>query len=261
MLRIGRRVHKSPLDGVAVDVSEKDGVRSLHLGSEAIQSSMRLRDPYELVLGYSRCMFAFLLFREPPKDMVMVGLGGGSIAKFVYRHMPATRSVVIELLPQIVGVARSMFHLPPDDERLNVIVGDGAQYVEQLVNPVDLIILDAFGPTGIAEPLSTENFFAICRDRLTADGCLLVNLWGSDPRFESYVDRLERAFGGVVLCLPARQKGNVTAICFKRSCNNPTWKSLRERAVELEGNFPLEFSEFVADLSRMNTHNDRRLLI
>lgn len=261
MMRFGKRVHKAFDSDIAVDISEKDGIRSLHLGSEAIQSSMRIKDPYELVLGYSRCMFAFLLFREPPQDLLMIGLGGGSIAKFVHKHMPATRTVVVELLPQIIGVARSMFHLPADDERLNVVQGDGAAHIAALEKPVDAILLDAFGPTGIAEPLSTEAFFGTCRDQLTQDGVLLVNLWGSDPRFDVYVDRLSRAFDNRVLCLPARQRGNVAALCFKRSHNNPTWAALTERAAELEQRYPLEFREFVTDMARMNVHNERRLLI
>lgn len=260
-MRFGRRMHKSFADDVVVDVSEKDGIRSLHLGSEAIQSSMRVRDPIELVLGYSRCMFAFLLFREVPKQMVVIGLGGGSIPKFVHHYMPQTRVVAVELLPQVVSIARSMFCLPPDDERLQVVVGDGAAYIANLLDPVDIIMLDAFGPTGIAEALSTEDFFGRCRDRLIPDGTLLVNLWGSDPRFQVYVDRLSRAFDGQVLCLPARQRGNITALCFKRSSHNPSWSSLKERAAILEAHFPLEFSEFVTDLTRMNEHNDRRLAI
>ncbi|MGQ5524734.1 polyamine aminopropyltransferase [Chitinimonas sp. PSY-7] len=260
-MRFGRRVHKSLHDDVVVDVSEKDGIRSLHLGSEAIQSSMRVRDPIELVLGYSRCMFSFLLFRDVPNSMVVIGLGGGSIPKFVHHYMQDTSIVAVELLPQVVHVARSMFCLPQDDERLQVVIGDGATYIADMVNPVDVIMLDAFGPTGIAESLSTEDFFGNCRNRLTTDGSLLVNLWGSDPRFQVYVDRLTRAFDGQVLCLPARQRGNITAICFKRGSHNPSWSSLKERASVLEAHFPLEFSEFVTDLTRMNEHNDRRLVI
>ncbi|MFC4160202.1 polyamine aminopropyltransferase [Chitinimonas lacunae] len=259
-MRFGRRNNRAH-DEPAIDISEKDGIRSLHLGSEAIQSSMRVKDPYELVLSYSRCMFAFLLFRDEPGSMVVVGLGGGSIPKFVHRHLPQTRVVAVELLPQIVSVARSMFQLPPDDERLRVLVDDGAAYIESMPDPVDIIMLDAFGPTGIAPPLSTERFFGICRDRLTQDGVLLVNLWGSDPRFPTYIERLSNVFDGLVLCLPARQKGNVVAMAFKQPCFNPTWAKLDERATALEKRYPLEFREFVSDLARMNLHNDRRLLI
>ena len=47
----------------SVEVSEEDGVRSLHLGGDAIQSSIRLDRPDELALDYTRAMMAFLLFQ------------------------------------------------------------------------------------------------------------------------------------------------------------------------------------------------------
>jgi spermidine synthase len=261
MLRLGKRNERAAQDGPAVDVSEKLGIRSLHLGSEAIQSSMRIKDPVELVLGYSRCMFAFLLFREVPRETVVIGLGGGSLPKFIHHHLPNTRCVALELYPQVLAVARSLFHLPQDDDRLQVIVGDGAAYVREMTSPVDVIFHDAYGPTGIAEALATEDFFNTCRERLTPEGVLVVNLWGSSARFDSDVARLGKVFEGRVLCLPARQRGNVVALCFNRGCNEPTWDALKDRAARLESRFPLEFREFVSDLARMNPHNDRRLLV
>lgn len=260
-MRFGRRPKSHSFMDVVVDVSEKDGIRSLHLGSEAIQSSMRIKDPYELVLGYSRCMFAFLLFRAEPADLVLIGLGGGSITKFVHRHFAATRMTTVELLPQVESVARSMFFLPPDDERHRVVIGDGASYVDKLKQPVDAIMLDAFGSSGIAEALSSEPFFCRCREQLTPDGVLVINLWGSDPFFATYVDRLNRVFDGVVLCLPARQRGNVTALCFNRGCDSPTWAALTQQARVLHAKYHLEFHEFVTDFARLNLHNDRRLLV
>jgi spermidine synthase len=261
MLRLGKRNKAVAEDGPAVEVSEKLGIRSLHLGSDAIQSSMRIKDPIELVLGYSRCMFAFLLFRAVPHEAVVIGLGGGSLPKFIHHHLPDTRCVALELYPQVLAVARSLFHLPEDDERLQVIVGDGAAYVREMTSAVDVIFHDAYGPTGIAEPLATEAFFATCRDRLTPEGVLVVNLWGSSARFDSDVARLSNVFEGRVLCLPARQKGNVVALCFKHGCNEPSWDTLKDRAATLETRLPLEFREFVSDLARMNPHNGRRLLI
>ena len=67
----------------SVDVSEMDGVRSLYLGSETVQSAMRVKAPYELELAYSRGMMMFLLFMKQPKDVLMIGLGGGSITKYI----------------------------------------------------------------------------------------------------------------------------------------------------------------------------------
>ena len=60
----------------ALTVSEERGVRTLHVGGEAIQSSMRLSAPYALELDYTRCMTSFLLFhprprREPPPRPIL----------------------------------------------------------------------------------------------------------------------------------------------------------------------------------------------
>src|SRR5262245_14571019 len=72
-----------------VYITERFGVRSLHIGSDTIQSSMRLTRPIDLELSYTRSMMAFLLFRDPPARVLMIGLGGGSLAKFVYHRLPA----------------------------------------------------------------------------------------------------------------------------------------------------------------------------
>ena len=89
------RINRSVKRDVTVEVSEKDGIRSLHLGSDTVQSSMKVDDPYELVLSYTRAMMAFLLFHPRPEHVVMIGLGGGSMAKFVHRHLKTTRTTVI----------------------------------------------------------------------------------------------------------------------------------------------------------------------
>jgi spermidine synthase len=68
------KIHRSADHEVSVEISEKDGIRSLHLGSETVQSSMKLADPTELVLSYTRAMMAFLLFVPPHNAYLMIGL-------------------------------------------------------------------------------------------------------------------------------------------------------------------------------------------
>jgi len=96
----------------AIAVSDERGVRSLHVGGEAIQSSMKLGDPFALALDYTRCMMSFLLFHPEPREALMIGLGGGSLAKFFHRRLRATRVRVIELDERIVVTARTHFALP-----------------------------------------------------------------------------------------------------------------------------------------------------
>ena len=66
----------------SVAVSDARGVRSLHVGGEAIQSAMRLGDPFALYLDYTRCMMAFLLVHPQPREALMIGLGGGSLLEY-----------------------------------------------------------------------------------------------------------------------------------------------------------------------------------
>ena len=80
----------------SVAVSDARGVRTLHVGGEAIQSAMRLNDPFALALDYTRCMMAFLLFHPEPREVLMIGLGGGSLAKFFYKKLRSTRVKVVE---------------------------------------------------------------------------------------------------------------------------------------------------------------------
>lgn len=262
MLFRSKRYSPGAQDDIVVDVSESGGIRKLHFGEDDTQSAMRVSNPTELVLAYARCMFGFMLLTDTPREALLIGLGGGSIPKWVHVHLPQTRLTCVELHQQVVNVARSMFFLPEDDERLAVVVGDGAAHVWQMPEAsTDLIMMDAYSATGIAPPLATTDFFAACRDKLTDDGVLAVNLWGSDKRFNEYCERLSKVFEGRILCLPARQRGNVIAFGFRRGQNSPQWARLAERAEKLKAQYGLEFDEFVADLARMNPHNDRRLFV
>ena len=80
MLPIAKRLMRGfDANDESVDVSESDGVRALHLGSITIQSAMRIRDPFALELTYTRAIMCFLLFKLSIKNVLAIGLGGGSL--------------------------------------------------------------------------------------------------------------------------------------------------------------------------------------
>jgi spermidine synthase len=245
----------------SVEISEQGGIRYLHLGSETIQSGMRLRDPDELVLSYTRSMMAFLLFVPEPERVVSVGLGGGSINKWMYRHFPRASQIVLELNPRVINAARQHFHLPPDDERLQVIQADGARWVAEHPDSADVILVDGYDGESQAEELATPEFYGAAAQALGRDGVLVVNLWGSDRQYDAYLQRIEAAFEGQVTCVPALQKGNIIVLAFRRRPLQSRWAELRERARWLEPRYELEFLRFVEVMKRLNPHTEKRLLI
>ncbi len=255
-----RRRRRVPALG-DVQISEEGGVRYLHLGSETIQSGMRIGAPEELVLSYTRSMLAFLLFVPAPARVVNVGLGGGSLAKWIHRHLHGVQQVVLEIDARVIAVARQYFCLPADDRRLRVIEGDGSSWLAAQPECADVILVDGYdGREQVAE-LSSPEFYRHAARALRGNGVLVVNLWGNDRRFDTYVQGIEAAFDAQVCCLPAAQRGNVIAMGFKHKPLVTRWDELHERARDLEAAYGLEFPQFVGALKHLNPHTVRRLLI
>ncbi|WZB62866.1 hypothetical protein WJ970_06090 [Achromobacter xylosoxidans] len=108
--------------------------RSLHFSEQVIQSSMSLLNPDALELEYTRMMMGFVLFNPAPDRIVMVGLGGGSLAKFCHRHLPRSQVEALEINPAVIAL-RGDFMVPPDDERFRVIACDAVLIPARRVRP------------------------------------------------------------------------------------------------------------------------------
>ena len=253
------RVRKPATDAQTVYISERYGVRSLHIGSDTVQSSMRLARPNDLELSYTRSMMAFLLFVPAPAEVLMIGLGGGSLAKFIYYRLPSARTSVIEVNPQVLAIARQYFQVPPDDVRFEVLVTDGAAHVRREDVRADVVVVDGYEADSHVEELASREFYGACRERLKPGGIMVVNLWGGDKLFTTLLRRIEDAFPCGTLCLPAERPGNVVVFGFRSPPTDLRWSELAQRAATLEKQNELEYSRFVEGLRKMNRHDGERL--
>ena len=236
----------------SVEVSEARGVRTLHLGGAAIQSAIRLSRPGALELAYTRAMMAFLLFEPAPRDALMVGLGGGSIARFVHERLPDTRMTVVEVSGQVVAAARTFFGLPEDDERLAVEVADGAQRVPAVRAGCDVLLLDAFDDGRSVKSLATQAFYDACYAALRPGGVFVVNFIADEPRFGAYLARIERTFAGRVLCMPSEDRVNMIVFGLKRPGTRVGIEPLKRAARALKERLELPFDRFARDLVAHN---------
>ena len=199
----------------AIDISEEDGVRYLHFGSDWVQGAMRIARPWSLELAYTREMMAGLLLRQEsawPRSALLIGLGAGSLAKFIYRNLPDCRSTVVEINPQVELIASQYFKLPDDPLRLAVVIGDGADFMLTGQRRYDYILVDGFDPDARAGALDTPPFYQACRARLSDQGLLCVNLLGRSKGFAASVARLETAFDGRIAVFPSCDSGNTIAL-------------------------------------------------
>lgn len=245
----------------SVDVSEIDGVRALHLGSATVQSAMRIRDPFALELRYTRAMMCFLLFHSNIKHMLTIGLGGGSVAKYVYANCPEIKASVIEINPRVVQIARSQFYVPKDDARFEVIETDGLAYLVEHPQVTDVLLIDAFDRNGIPPDFCGQIFFDDCFSALKEDGIFVMNLWGSDKKFPVYFQRIETSFAGNVLMLPTGAPGNIAVFAFKTPQHALKVATLKELAKKLEATHKIEFLQFIEQLLEHNPSSQSRLLM
>ncbi len=223
------------------------GMRHLYFDLQAVQSSMRLEEPDSLVTAYAQKMMAFLLFNRAPRHILMIGLGGGSLVKFCHRHLRDTRLTVVEIDPDVIAL-REWFHIPPDDDRLQVILGDGAEFVRRGGWAADVLLIDAFDRAGVAPSLSSADFYAQAFSCLGPDGMLVMNLAGKRDRYVANLERLCEACPGPVLLVPVVPDGNVLIFAFARPGYAWISESLEVTAEELRFEFALEFPRFLQRL-------------
>ncbi|MFQ6405228.1 polyamine aminopropyltransferase [Methylophilus sp. 'Pure River'] len=261
MFKFNRKIHKAVSDFEMVEVTETDGVRSMHLGSPTIQSSMKVKDPYALVLAYSWGVLSSLLFKPDSRRLTLVGLGGGSIAKYVWKYCPQIQQTVIELNPQVIQVARSHFFVPDDDGRLQIIEGDGIAHIQQHPGACDWLMMDAFGSNGLPPDFCTQSFFDDCADALTPDGLFTINLWGSDKKFDIYMQRMEQTFEQRVLMMPTGKPGNIIVFGFKSALAMPDLATLRKRAQEAMQNHNINFLDLIDRLQGANPNNGKEFTL
>lgn len=187
--------------------------KALHFSICEIQSRMLLADPYALDLEYTRTMMGFLLFKPEPERIAMLGLGGGSLAKFCYRYLPRAQIQVAEINPHVIAL-RDEFHVPPDDTRFAVLRTDGADFIRDHTIQFDVLMVDGFDDQGQPARLSSQRFYDDCKDVLQPGGILVVNLHYGHRQHDVHVERIRRSFDGEMLLVD--DGGQCNSVVFAR---------------------------------------------
>lgn len=237
----------------ALEISEERGVRYLHFGSRWVQGAMRMSRPDHLELEYTREMMVPLLLRADPSwpgRALLVGLGAGSLAKFLYRHRPRAAITVVEVRQDVVNTAAQFFKLPDDPARLKIELDDGAAYVATSGPRFDLVLVDGYDAKGRVGALDTPAFYRHCRARMRSDALLATNLLTRHRGVDASVSRMREAFGDRAFALPACASGNVIALAARGAPVDLSPGTLHARATKLRNETGLNLAPTVARLAR-----------
>lgn len=245
------------MSSTPIDISEESGVRYLHFGSDWVQGAMRIRRPNDLELAYTREMMAGLLMREGyhaegdwPKKILLIGLGAGSLTKFCYWKLPHAKVKVVEIDEGVWAAAHHYFKLPANNERLDVEIADGVDFVSRPGKQYDYILVDGYDEDAKVGLLDSVPFYQACWARLSDRGILAANMFGRARRYGPPLARLATAFDDRAVAFPSCDSGNVVAFAAKGDGVEVSLAELRKRAIALKAHTGLDLRPTVSKLEQ-----------
>lgn len=249
-VRYGGVVHETRSDFSHIRIRERGSVRSLlfvdETGAEQCQSSLDLESPAELRLAYTRGLFLSLLARHPQDRVLVVGLGGGGMVRFLEKHFPETRVESVEIDPVVVRLAGDYFGVH-ETPQVRLHVADAFEFLDGTQGVYDAVYLDAFlrapESSGLGEKtarLKERAFLETLRDHLDPGGVAAFNLIEHDPRTSEDIASIREVFPAA-MTFEIGKSGNLVVLAPREapSLNRDEWK---RRAADLDASLALDFS-------------------
>jgi spermidine synthase len=239
-----------------VTISEEDGVRYLHFGTEWVQGAMRIARPFALELHYQKQLMAPLIFLPRPQRIVQLGLGAAALAKYCWRELPQCAVTAVEISEAVVATAHQWFKLPADD-RLEVVVQDAREFIShpRQRRGADWLQVDLYDAAARGPVYADDGFYTACRAALRRPGVAAFNLFGRS--FDDDFAPIARAFEDRAVVLPEADAGNRVVLAFVGPPLDVPFAALSERAGEVEAEFRLPARKWIAGIRLENGFSER----
>ncbi len=229
----------SPPVQADVTLSEMQGVRYLHLGTPWVQGAMRISKPLAIELEYVRRMMAWLLWTPwedvPGRCAVQLGLGAGALTRFCHGVL-GMHTEAVEQNPAVIQACRQFFYLPRQGPRFRVWQDDAAAWVAQRTRrgTVDALQVDLYDHEAASPLLDHADFYANCRDVLSADGIMTINLFGRQSSLPHSMGQMAQAFGAEALWAFGPTREGNTVVLAHRNPERARQYPWRAQAVALQ---------------------------
>ena len=205
--------------------------------SSTMQSCFSFKNPDHIMFECNRMILGALYLRPNPRRILMIGLGGGTLASAFSRILPGAEIDVVEIDPAIIHIAKEYFNFRPTS-RVHTHIEDGRVYVKRAAargEKYDLVILDAFDDIYIPTHMMTREFLNEVGQVMTADGVLAANTYCNSRRDDSESVTYQAVFGSY-FNLKKFWKNTRVIIATKQE-TLPSQGTLRRNARALEKTF------------------------
>ncbi|NDF45306.1 MAG: spermidine synthase [Betaproteobacteria bacterium] len=229
-------------------------MRFLHLGSPAVQGSMQISKPFDIHLEYQQRMMAWLLFTDLNQvnrlHVMQMGLGAAGLTKFCHHHLH-TQTTAVELNPKVIDTCRQWFKLPANSNTLQVLLANAADVARdpQWHQTIDVLQVDLYDPDALYPVLDTEAFYADCKQLLTHNGCMVVNVFGRKSNLANSLQKIAASFGNDAMwAFTPTSAGNAIVLAFRTPIAIDD-NALLAQAQTIEKRWPLPATQWLKALA------------
>ena len=239
-----------------IQVIDNNGVRTLSFNGSQ-ETRMSLRNPLQGHFIYTEFFHVPWIWNNNIKNVLMMGLGGGSTQRAYQHYYPQVNIDTVELDPVVIAVAGKYFGVKPTDKH-KIIRSDGRMHLRRTRKKYDVILMDAYTANRygsfIPYSLATKEFFQLAHGRLTDNGVVAYNVIGTTHGWRADIlGSIYRTMNSVfpkVYLFPAPDSKNVVLIATK-SPQTYTITAARQRASQLINSKRVQLRFFATRVNAM----------
>lgn len=191
---------------------KKDDIRFLTTDGVAIQSAIYLETPAELPLSFNHHFLVGIFFLEQIDTALVLGLGGGSIPRYLNHH--GVTGTAIDIDPQMPDIARQWFQAPEDDN-WHFVVADVRDFLKTNTQAFDYVMFDICisdqSPDWLEHIEVLEQLKASCNE----GGVVVINYLLTDvAKFYALFQSVRQVFDGQVGFMSIDNYVNIVIVAF-----------------------------------------------
>lgn len=230
-----------------IEVWQQENIRWLTINS-VLQTSIDTKNPQHLTSPVYPAFLIVLLFVDRPKSVMLAGVGGGAIARFLNNKAPKIKGDAIEINATITNIAKKYFEFPTTSWKL--IVDDIRRWSGRIY---DLIFLDIADAESTPIWLTDKTMIEQMKKQLSPDGVLVFNLMTSEASiFSQQLQNIREAFERRTLCLSVPNHKNIIVFAFNQPASFHTIDELKLRLRVAKDDWGIDFKTQLEQLRNDN---------
>jgi spermidine synthase len=228
------------------EIYEHQGVRWIRFPDASIQSVMLLEEPAYPLLSYVQGLLSTLLFLPTPAKVLNLGLGSGSIERFILSQLPELQLVSVETDARLIELTKQHFCIPSSH---TVIKMPAQDYLQSNQQSFDILLSDVYSTQGGVNSYLTSEFIQNAVHALDQDGVFAINLLPeSRAEVVEVLFRIRTVFPHIQI-YDVPDMHNLILFCTISS--PPTPDMLMQRAKQLRDSTGLDLSPICGELIRL----------